>query len=64
MRKFIYTELWTIPIDKIVFVSVGSEKVTINTDEYKYHITPSSCKNNSIQDEYEDIQRQLAEAEK
>ena len=64
MRKFIYTSLWTIPIDRIDAVRFNSENIEIRTKETFYNIRPSYCKNESTKDQYEEIQRQIVEAEK
>jgi len=59
MRQFIYTKVWTIPVDIIVDIQYDNEMVTIRTDTKQYFVRSSMCKNGYPKDEYEEIQRQL-----
>jgi hypothetical protein len=62
-RFFIYTDIWTLPIDAIETITYDSEGVSVGTAGHTYYVRPSYCINTSPKDEYEKIQRQLAEAE-
>lgn len=60
-RKFIYTSDWTIPIDTIIRVTPNRDKVAVEVEGVTLYVSPQY--DQTTRDVYQDIQRQLREAE-
>jgi hypothetical protein len=58
-RRFVYTKDWTVPIDVIVKIDYDDDSVNIDIGSCTLYVRSVNSKNT-----YEDIQRQLAEAER